>query len=173
MPDGETNDTSMKRKIFENAIRYIDKLNLNECDKSIVGFMILWTAYNSSYNMSNFHGNDQSRFIQYFTSIAERYVVEHRSEIVDGFKSTNTEGRECVKNLDHNESRRRRTPEATFIQDNEREPINLNKLASTIYIIRCNLFHGDKDIVDNEGDKELIKWAYELLLNIAKEHYNI
>ena len=87
MPDGETNDTSMKRKIFENAIRYIDKLNLNECDKSIVGFMILWTAYNSSYNMSNFHGNDQSRFIQYFTSIAERYVVEHRSEIVDGFFS--------------------------------------------------------------------------------------
>ena len=37
MPDGETNDASMKRKIFENAIRYIDKLNLNECDKSIVG----------------------------------------------------------------------------------------------------------------------------------------
>ena len=64
-------------------------------------------------------------------------------------------------------------PEATFIQDNEREPINLNELASTMYIIRCNLFHGDKDIVDNEGDKKLIKWAYELLLNIAKEHYNI
>ena len=36
-----------------------------------------------------------------------------------------------------------------------------------------NLFHGDKDIVDNEGDKKLIKWAYELLLNIAKEYYNI
>lgn len=173
MPDRESNDTSMKRKIFENAIRYIDKLNLNECDKSIVGFMILWTAYNSNYNRSNFHGDDQSRFIKYFTSIAERYVGEHESEIVDGFKSTKTEGRECVKNLDHNESRRRRTPEATFIQYNEREPINLNELASTMYIIRCNLFHGDKDIVDNEGDKKLIKWAYELLLNIAKEYYNI
>lgn len=173
MPDGETNDASMKRKVFENAIRYIDKLNLNECDKSIVGFMILWTAYNSSYNRSNFHGNDQSRFIRYFTDIAERYVVEHKSEIIDGFKSTKIGGREHVENLDYNESRRRRTPEVTFIQDNEREPINLNELASTIYIIRCNLFHGDKDIVDNEGDKELIKWAYELLLNIAKEHYNI
>ena len=173
MPDRETNDASMKRKIFENAIRYIDKLNLNECDKSIVGFMILWTAYNSSYNMSNFHGNDQSRFIQYFTSIAGRYVGEHESEIVDGFKSTKTVGRKHVKNLDYNESRRRRMPEATFIQYNEREPINLNELASTMYIIRCNLFHGDKDIVDNEGDKKLIKWAYELLLNIAKEYYNI
>ena len=172
MPDGETNDASMKRKIFENAIRYIDKLNLNECDKSIVGFMILWTAYNSSYNRSNFHGNDQSRFIQYFTSIAERYVGEHESEIVDGFKSTKTGGREHVKNLD----RRRSRSTVTFYFKNkngEEESVNLNKLARTIYIIRCNLFHGDKDIVDNEGDKELIKWAYELLLNIAKEHYNI
>ena len=171
MPDRETNDASMKRKIFENAIRYIDKLNLNEYDKSIVGFMILWTAYNSSYNRSNFHGNDQSRFIQYFTSIAERYVGEHESEIVDGFKSTKTGGREHVENLDYNESRKRRTPEATFIQD--RGFTSLNDLALTIYIIRCNLFHGDKDIVDNEGDKKLIKWTYELLLNIAKEYYNI
>ena len=176
MPDGETNDASMKRKIFENAIRYIGNLNLSECNKSIVGFMVLWTAYNSNYNRSNFHGDDQSdqsRFIKYFTSIAERYVGEHESEIVDGFKSTKTGGRKRVENLDYNESRRRRMPEATFIQDNEREPINLNELASTMYIIRCNLFHGDKDIVDNEGDKKLIKWAYELLLNIAKEHYNI
>ncbi len=176
MPDGETNDASMKRKIFENAIRYIDKLNLNECDKSIVGFMILWTAYNSSYNRSNFHGNDQSRFIQYFTSISERYVGEHESEIVDGFKSTKTGGREHVENLDHNESRKRKMPTVTIYSKNknsEEESVNLNELASTIYIIRCNLFHGDKDIVDNEGDKKLIKWAYELLLNIAKEHYNI
>ena len=173
MPDGETNDASMKRKIFENAIRYIDKLNLNEYDKSIVGFMVLWTAYNSNYNAYSRDDKEFRRFKKYFKSVAEIYVGEHESEIVDGFKSTNTEGRECVKNLDHNESRRRRTPEATFIQDNEREPINLNKLASTIYIIRCNLFHGDKDIVDNEGDKKLIKWAYELLLNIAKEYYNI
>lgn len=176
MPDGETNDASMKRKIFENAIRYIDKLNLNECDKSIVGFMILWTAYNSSYNRSNFHGNDQSRFIQYFPSIAERYVGEHESEIVDGFKSTKTGGRKHVENLDYNESRKRKMPTVTIYSKNknsEEESVNLNELASTIYIIRCNLFHGDKDIVDNEGDKKLIKWAYELLLNIAKEHYNI
>lgn len=173
MPDGETNDASMKRKIFENAIRYIDKLNLNECDKSIVGFMVLWTAYNSNYNAYSRDDKEFRRFKEYFKSIAEIYVVDHRSEIVDGFKSTKTGGRKHVKNLDYNESRRRRTPEVTFIQDNEREPINLNELASTIYIIRCNLFHGDKDIVDNEGDKELIKWAYELLLNIAKEHYNI
>ena len=168
MPDGEANDASMKRKIFENAIRYIDKLNLNECDKSIVGFMILWTAYNSSYNRSNFHGNDQSRFIQYFPSIAERYVGEHESEIVDGFKSTKTGGREHVKNLD----RRRGMSKVTFIQGREGFT-SLNDLALTIYIIRCNLFHGDKDIVDNEGDKKLIKWTYELLLNIAKEYYNI
>ena len=173
MPDGETNDASMKRKIFENAIRYIDKLNLNECDKSIVGFMVLWTAYNSNYNAYSRDDKEFRRFKEYFKSIAEIYVVDHRSEIVDGFKSTKTGGRKRVENLDYNESRRRRMPEATFIQYNERKPINLNKLASTMYIIRCNLFHGDKDIVDNEGDKKLIKWAYELLLNIAKEYYNI
>lgn len=171
MPDGETNDTSTKRKIFENAIRYIAKLNLNECDKSIVGFMILWTAYNSNYNAYLRDDIEFSRFKEYFKSIAERYVVEHRSEIVDGFKSTKTGGREHVENLDYNESRKRRTPEATFIQD--RGFTSLNDLALTIYIIRCNLFHGDKDIVDNEGDKKLIKWTYELLLNIAKEYYNI
>ena len=150
MPDRETNDASMKRKIFENAIRYIDNLNLNEYDKSIVGFMILWTAYNSSYNAYSRDDREYRRFKEYFKSIAERYVVEHRSEIVDGFKSTNTEGRECVKNLDHNESRRRRMPEATFIQDNEREPINLNKLASTTYIIRCNRSRSEERRVGKE-----------------------
>ena len=172
MPDGETNDASMKRKIFENAIRYIDKLNLNECDKSIVGFMILWTAYNSNYNAYSRDDKEFRRFKEYFKSIAEIYVVDHRSEIVDGFKSTKTGGRKHVKNLD----RRRSRSTVTFYFKNkngEEESVNLNKLARTIYIIRCNLFHGDKDIVDSEGDKELIKWAYELLLNIAKEHYNI
>ena len=65
MPDRETNDASIKRKIFEDAIRYIDNLNLNEYDKSIVGFMILWTAYNSSYNAYSRDDREYRRFKEY------------------------------------------------------------------------------------------------------------
>ena len=166
MPDGEANDASMKRKIFENAIRYIDKLNLNECDKSIVGFMVLWTAYNSNYNAYSRDDKEFRRFKEYFKSIAGEYVSTNRECIIRDFKSTKPEGRLSVKNM-----KKGKENEEEKCLRNE-EDLDLENLADVIYTIRCNLFHGDKRLSEL-SEKKIVGWAYELLLNIAKEHYNI
>lgn len=52
------------------------------------------------------------------------------------------------------------------------EDLDLENLADIIYTIRCNLFHGDKRLSEL-SEKKIVGWAYELLLNIAKERYGI
>lgn len=143
---------------LENVINY----TFNDDDRSIIRFMILWTAYNRNYNMYSEKHLEPDRFKEYFKSIAGEYVSTNRECIIRDFKSTKPEERLSVKNM-KNEKKK-------YLRDEE--DLDLENLADVIYTIRCNLFHGDKRLSEL-SEKKIVGWAYELLLNIAKEHYNI
>ncbi|WLD46826.1 hypothetical protein [Candidatus Nanosynbacter lyticus] len=143
---------------LENAINY----TFNDDDRSIIRFMILWTAYNRSYNMYSEKHLEPDRFKEYFKSIAGEYVSTNRECIIRDFKSTKPEERLSVKNMKNEKKKYLR---------NE-EDLDLENLADIIYTIRCNLFHGDKRLSEL-SEKKIVGWAYELLLNIAKERYGI
>lgn len=144
---------------LENAINY----TFNDDDRSIIRFMILWTAYNRNYN--NMYSRDTveyDRFKEYFKSIAGEYVSTNRECIIRDFKSTKPEERLSVEDMKTGKVKK---------LENEGD-LDLENLADVIYTIRCNLFHGDKRLSEL-SEKKIVGWAYELLLNIAKEHYNI
>lgn len=143
---------------LENAINY----TFNDDDRSIVRFMILWTAYNRNYNMYSEKHLEPDRFKEYFKSMAGEYVSTNRECIIRDFKSTKPEERLSVKNM-KNEKKK-------YLRDEE--DLDLENLADIIYTIRCNLFHGDKRLSEL-SEKKIVGWAYELLLNIAKERYGI
>ena len=143
---------------LENAINY----TFNDNDRSIIRFMILWTAYNRNYNMYSRDTVEYNRFKEYFKSIAVRYVRRNRERIIRDFKSTKPEERLSVEDM--------RTGRVKKL--GSEEDLYLENLADVIYTIRCNLFHGDKRLSEL-SEKKIVGWAYELLLNIAKEHYNI
>jgi hypothetical protein len=144
---------------LENAINY----TFNDDDRSIIRFMILWTAYNRNYN--NMYSRDTveyDRFKEYFKSIAGEYVSTNRECIIRDFKNTKPEERLSVEDMKTGKVKK---------LENEGD-LDLENLADVIYTIRCNLFHGDKRLSEL-SEKKIVGWAYELLLNIAKEHYNI
>lgn len=144
---------------LENAINY----TFNDDDRSIIRFMILWTAYNRNYN--NMYSRDTveyDRFKEYFKSIAGEYVSTNRECIIRDFKSTKPEERLSVEDMKTGKVKK---------LENEGD-LDLENLADVIYTIRCNLFHGDKRLSEL-SEKKIVGWACELLLNIAKEHYNI
>ena len=45
---------------------------------------------------------------------------------------------------------------------------NLGEVLEVIYQIRCNLFHGAKDLED-ERDHDLVKLAYDILTELFKK----
>lgn len=47
---------------------------------------------------------------------------------------------------------------------------SFESLIRTIYQIRCNLFHGRKDIDDDKKDIELVYLAYDILLPLFKKY---
>ena len=143
---------------LENAINY----TFNDDDRSIIRFMILWIAYNRNYNMYSEEYLEPDRFKEYFKSIAGEYVSTNRECIIKDFKSTKPEGRLSVEDMKTGKVKK---------LENEGD-LDLENLADVIYTIRCNLFHGDKRLSEL-SEKKIVGWAYELLLNIAKEHYNI
>lgn len=143
---------------LENAINY----TFNDDDRSIIRFMILWIAYNRNYNMYSRDTVEYDRFKEYFKSIAVRHVRRNRERIIRDFKSTKPEERLSVEDM--------RTGRVKKL--GSEEDLYLENLADVIYTIRCNLFHGDKRLSEL-SEKKIVGWAYELLLNIAKEHYNI
>ena len=49
---------------------------------------------------------------------------------------------------------------------------SFESLIDVLYRIRCNLFHGRKNVSDDYKDKILIKMAYNILLPIFKEYLN-
>ena len=143
---------------LENAINY----TFNDDDRSIIRFMILWIAYNRNYNMYSEEHLEPDRFKEYFKSIAGEYVSTNRECIIKDFKSTKPEGRLSVEDMKTGKVKK---------LENEGD-LDLENLADVIYTIRCNLFHGDKRLSEL-SEKKIVGWACELLLNIAKEHYNI
>ena len=147
---------------LENAINY----TFNDDDRSIIRFMILWTAYNRNYNMYSEKHLEPDRFKEYFKSIAGEYVSTNRECIIKDFKSTKPEERLSVKNM-----KKGKENEKEKCLRNE-EDLDLENLADIIYTIRCNLFHGDKRLSE-PSEKKIVGWAYELLLNIVKEHYGV
>ncbi len=47
---------------------------------------------------------------------------------------------------------------------------SLASLMDVLYQVRCNLFHGRKDIREDEKDYELVKLAYQILLPLFKAY---
>jgi len=45
-------------------------------------------------------------------------------------------------------------------------------LISILYLIRCNLFHGRKNIDQDKTDEELVHLAYDILYPLFSEYYN-
>ncbi len=49
---------------------------------------------------------------------------------------------------------------------------SFESLIRSIYLIRCNLFHGTKNIEDDKTDKDLVSLAYKILLPLFKKYLN-
>jgi hypothetical protein len=47
---------------------------------------------------------------------------------------------------------------------------SFKSLIEVLYSIRCNLFHGRKNVTDNENDKELVGLAYKILSPLFKKY---
>ena len=55
-------------------------------------------------------------------------------------------------------------------EKNKKYDGTFESLIRTIYQIRCNLFHGRKDINDDEKDIKLVYLAYDILLPLFKKY---
>lgn len=69
-------------------------------------------------------------------------------------------GKYTVINMKHpNDPRKTLTYDGTFVS-----------LIEVLYSIRCNLFHGRKDVSDNKKDIQLVSLAYRILLPLFKQY---
>ncbi|MCA9338047.1 hypothetical protein KC949_00685 [Candidatus Saccharibacteria bacterium] len=128
----------------------------------MLSFAFLWMAYNKAYSEyynSREPSSDGARFKNYFSKLADPYFVDNKQAIYDNFRATlPNNGRDSVINM-HHTSRKVELPGI--------EEFHTSSLAKLIYQIRCNYIHGAK-VMNNEDDQKLVKWAYDILLDVAR-----
>lgn len=102
----------------------------NEDLNSIYQFMCYYIAINHLYDSLQ-GGNELDRFIRYIQSVVQNHnyspfsVLTNNSEILKGVKS---------------ERKQRRTDKAKLSNG------DIDELVTSIYYVRCNLFHGSKSM---------------------------
>ncbi len=127
-------------------------------------FISLWIAFNGW--MKGEFGEDK----------ADRELIDKVKALEDmsrGFTNLKSQNQLFSKDLnklgeypvadmrDINNARRTRRYDGTF-----------GSLIEVIYLIRCNLFHGRKDVKEDRKDFELIRLSYRILLPLFKEYLN-
>jgi len=125
-------------------------------------FISLWIAFN---------GWMRGRFGE---AIGDRNQIEAVKEMQDfkdvfnNLKTTDVQFRECLeklKTLPIVNMQFRNNQEVIYVYDETFE-----SLIELIYQVRCNLFHGRKDIADDEKDIEAVSLAYQILLPLFKAY---
>ena len=125
-------------------------------------FISLWIAFN---------GWMRGRFGE---AIGDRNQIEAVKEIQDfkevfnNLKTTDDKFRECLEKLSALpivNMQFRNNQEVIYVYDGTFE-----SLIELIYQVRCNLFHGRKDITDDEKDIEAVSLAYQILLPLFKAY---
>lgn len=144
---------------YSHAMNYLDSLELNSPDKETIGFIVLWMVCNQ--NFKDYEGNcELDRFQNYFIEIASGCVADYVHEITERFKNTSSPAREYVLDMRTGSNRRVKLLVAN-------RGLTVAQLAKVLYQIRCNLFHGEKNLLDEE-EQNLIKWAYTVLSKIMQ-----
>ncbi|NQT24655.1 hypothetical protein HQ585_04810 [candidate division KSB1 bacterium] len=125
-------------------------------------FISLWIAFN---------GWMRYRFSE---ELGDRYQIESVKkmrdfqEVFDKLNTGNTDFRDCLEDL-------KKLTVVDMRFKNNREDIDrydgtYESLIEVIYQVRCNLFHGRKDIDEDKKDIELVSLAYRILLPLFKEY---
>lgn len=127
-------------------------------------FISLWIAFNGW--MKGEFGEDQ-----YDSVLLDS--VKSFSDMIEVFEGLKNDDTEFSKNLGELQQ---------YGVVDMRDPNNENKiinydgnfesLIDTIYQVRCNLFHGRKNVDDNKKDFELVSLSYRILLPLLKEYLN-
>lgn len=142
---------------YGRAEQYIESLQLDSTRRPVVGFMILWMTYNNHFKDESGR-SERDKFCNYFARTAADYVSENQQSIVRGFKQTSNPERTHVQDMRDGSSEYRE------LLDSQGD-LTDTTLANVLYQIRCNLFHGKKDVVSLD-ERRLITWAYEILQDV-------
>ena len=124
-------------------------------------FISLWVAFNGWLKGKYGETIDDHSLIEKVKKLVE---MEH---VFDDLKNSSNSFVRDLNELSSYEVHDMRYP-------NDRHPKKYDgtfgSLIATIYKIRCNLFHGRKNINDNEKDFKLVVLAYRILLPLFKEY---
>jgi len=124
-------------------------------------FMALWVAFNGWLKKKYGESRTDKMLIN---KVKEN---EELKSIFETNKTGNDEYKIYLTRLEQYSVRDMRKPDDE--NRNKEYDGSYESLIEVIYQIRCNLFHGRKNVDEDEKDYELIEMAYHLLLPIFKE----
>jgi len=150
-------------------IEYLEN-HFDECN-DYFKFAMVWMSFNSyyasRYNRTKGELNQIIKFAKDNKSLYSSLNDNGFSNILMEFKNTgwlfNEPGdRNCVADMRIGSNKK-----MYFKEHNQ----SCKDFFKVVYQIRCNLFHGSKEVSD-DGNKKLIKWAYKYLNIFWKEFLN-
>ncbi len=125
-------------------------------------FIALWIAFNG-WLKSEYGENKTDRIL-----IQKLLSNSNFEKIYDSLKDNKLE--ESLKTL------KQRTiidmRKTTDVRDVQRYDGTYESLINVLYLIRCNLFHGRKNIEQNKIDEELVHLAFDILFALFSKYYN-
>ncbi|MBU0707324.1 hypothetical protein KKG41_03055 [Patescibacteria group bacterium] len=134
-------------------------------------FAMVWMSFNSYYA---FHYHKINRELDQIVEFAKDneslysdLIKNNCTDILMEFKKTGwlfgePGERDCVADMRINSSRK------IYFNENHQSCEDFFKV---VYQIRCNFFHGSKEVSD-EGNKKIIQWAYKYLNIFWKKFLN-
>ena len=127
-------------------------------------FIVLWISFNTFYSAKFKKGRDSDKVKEFYNDSSAQTVYsslfeigsQERMGIISEFKETNASlDRDVVFDMRFPRSKEKAKK---FVSENS----NINNFFDVVYQIRCNLFHGGKEV--NDGcDEKLVAWAYKYL----------
>jgi len=125
-------------------------------------FISLWVAFNG-WMRGRFPTDRDDR-----SQIRSIKTMQDFKEVFDKFKTEDADFKKCLeelRTLSVVDMRFRNNREDIYIYDG-----TFVSLIEVIYQIRCNLFHGRKNIDEDKKDIELVSLAYRILLPLFKSY---
>ncbi|MCT4617474.1 MAG: HEPN domain-containing protein [Candidatus Gracilibacteria bacterium] len=148
--------SELNRKLIKN---WLKKSALEE--KPFDKFIALWIGYNGFYSNFFENGGDREKAI---TKMGNHLELKRLFEDDDGINPKVEEFFKLIEGRKDELGIGVKDLKKNKIVDIKREK-GLKNFLKLIYTIRCNLFHGDKDIYGGRDDK-LVLLAYEALYEI-------
>ena len=133
----------------------------NSDDKAIFKFFCLFIAFNylyKSYRKKNRNNHYNSEFEQICDCVENaRRCMDHFDpySVLNGDSELLKTPVKYVRNIDDGHQQEK-------IDKSKLEAKDINELFHSIYIVRCNLFHGSKQYVEDR-DKKLVKESCAVL----------